>query len=212
MAARGEGENAAAGRAGAAAAGPVPGEVPARAPAVVPESGWEAVQPLRIEGGRGSFVTGDPEGDRLRVAYFRRAADRALVGRAWFGPGAEGPPGHGHGGATAAVLDEAMGAAAWMDGWVVVAVHLEVDFRRMVPLGTDAWMEARVESVDGRKVLTRGRLHDAAGEDFATASGVFVTLDPERFRQLLARVAAAMGVGLDELLEEMRRRGFRGPR
>lgn len=192
-------------------AGP-PAEVPATAPAVAPESGWEAVQPLRIEGGRGSFVTGDPQGDRLRVAYFRRAADRALVGRAWFGPGAEGPPGHAHGGATAAVLDEAMGAAAWMEGWVVVAVHLEVDFQRMVPLGTDAWMEARVESVDGRKVLTRGRLHDAAGESFATASGLFVTLDPERFRQLLARVAAAMGVGLEELLEEMRRRGFRGPR
>lgn len=193
-------------------AGPPPDEVPAAAPAVVPEAGWEAVQPLRIEGGRGSFVSGEPEGDRLRVAYFRRAADGVLVGRAWFGPGAEGPPGHAHGGASAAVLDEAMGAAAWMEGLVVVAVHLEVDFHRMVPLGTDAWMEGRVESVDGRKVVTSGRLHDAAGDDFATASGLFLTLDPERFRQLLARVARAMGVGLDELLEEMRRRGFRGPR
>lgn len=182
----------------------------AAAPPVVPEPGWEAVQPLRIEGGRGSFVSGDPEGDRVRVAYFRRAADGALVGRAWLGPGAEGPPGHVHGGATAAVLDEAMGAAAWMAGWVVVAVHLEIDFRRMVPLGTDAWMEARVERVEGRKVLTRGRLHDAAGEDFATATGVFVTLDPERFEELLGRVARAMGTGLPELLQEMRRRGFRG--
>lgn len=184
----------------------------ASAPPVVPEAGWEAVQPLRIEGGRGSFVSGDPEGERLRVAYFRRAGDGALVGRAWFGAGAEGPPGHVHGGATAAVLDEAMGAAAWMDGWVVVAVHLEVDFARMLPLGTDAWMEARVERVDGRKVITRGRLHDAAGTDFATATGLFVTLDTERFHQLLGRVARAMGVGLDELLAEMRRRGFRGPR
>ncbi|HEX2163439.1 MAG TPA: PaaI family thioesterase [Thermoanaerobaculia bacterium] len=182
----------------------------AAAPPVVPEPGWEAVQPLRIEGGRGSFVSGDPEGDRVRVAYFRRAADGALVGRAWLGPGAEGPPGHVHGGATAAVLDEAMGAAAWMAGWVVVAVHLEIDFRRMVPLGTDAWMEARVDRVEGRKVLTRGRLHDAAGEDFATAAGVFVTLDPERFEELLGRVARAMGTGLPELLQEMRRRGFRG--
>ena len=184
----------------------------ASAPPVTPEPGWEAVQPLRIEGGRGSFVSGDPEGDRLRVAYFRRTADGALVGRAWFGHGAEGPPGHVHGGATAAVLDEAMGAAAWMEGRVVVAVHLEVDFERMVPLGTDAWMEARVERVDGRKVITRGRLHDASGVGFAAATGLFLTLDPERFHQLLGRVARAMGVGLDELLEEMRRRGFRGPR
>lgn len=200
MAATGDDEDIAG---GAAAAG---------APPVVAEAGWEAVQPLRIEGGRGSFVSGDPEGDRVRVAYFRRAGDGALVGRAWLGPGAVGPPGHVHGGATAAVLDEAMGAAAWMDGWVVVAVHLEVDFARMLPIGTDAWMEARVERVEGRKVLTRGRLHDAAGVDFATATGIFVTLDTERFHDLLGRVARAMGVGLDELLAEMRRRGFRGPR
>jgi acyl-coenzyme A thioesterase PaaI-like protein len=185
---------------------------PAGAPPVVPEEGWQAVQPLRIEGGRGSFVSGDPEGDRVRVAYFRRAADGALVGRAWFGAGAVGPPGHVHGGATAAVLDEAMGAAAWMDGWVVVAVHLEIDFHRMLPIGTDAWMEARVERVEGRKVLTRGRLHDADGGDFGSAAGVFVTLDPERFEELLGRVARAMGIGLEELLDEMRRRGFRGPR
>lgn len=190
----------------------IPGEPVPTAPPVTPELDWEAVQPLRIEGGRGSFVSGDPEGDRLRVAYFRRTTDGALVGRAWLGPGAEGPPGHAHGGATAAVLDEAMGAAAWMEGWVVVAVHLEVDFRRMVPLATDAWMEARVESVDGRKVRTRGRLHDAAGEDFAVATAVFVTLDPERFASLLGRVARAMGLGYDELIEEMRRRGFRDPR
>ena len=210
MAAATDGERAE--RAGERAAEGAAAEPPSSAPPVVPEEGWQAVQPLRIEGGRGSFVTGDPEGDRLRVAYFRRAADGALVGRAWFGPGAVGPPGHVHGGATAAVLDEAMGAAAWMEGWVVVAVHLEVDFPRMLPIGTDAWMEARVESVDGRKVTTRGRLHDAAGEDFGTATGLFVTLDPERFRQLLARVAKAMGVSLDELLDEMRRRGFRGTR
>lgn len=178
---------------------------------MVPEADWEAVQPLRIEGGRGSFVSGDPDGDRVRVAYFRRPSDGALVGRAWLGPGAEGPPGHAHGGATAAVLDEAMGAAAWMAGWVVVAVHLEVDFRRMVPLGTDAWMEARVERVEGRKVMTRGRLHDASGSDYAVATAVFVTLDPERFAVLLERVAGAMGIGYEELLAEMRRRGFRDP-
>lgn len=196
----------------AAAAGAEASTEPAGAPPVVPEAGWQAVQPLRIEGGRGSFVSGDPEGDRVRVAYFRRAADGALVGRAWFGAGAVGPPGHVHGGATAAVLDEAMGAAAWMEGWVVVAVHLEVDFHRMLPIGTDAWMEARVERVEGRKVLTRGRLHDADGGDYGSATGVFVTLDPERFEELLGRVARAMGIGLEELLAEMRRRGFRGPR
>jgi acyl-coenzyme A thioesterase PaaI-like protein len=191
--------------------GPAPGTVPPRAPAVVPDAGWQPVQPLRIEGGRGSFVTGDPEGDRLRVAYFRHPQGDRLVGRAWFGPGAEGPPGHAHGGSTAAVLDEAMGASAWLAGHIVVAVHLEVDFGRMIPLGTDARFEARVVSTDGRKVRTTGRLHDDAGRDFATATGLFLTLDPDRFRELLTRVARAMDVAPEALLAEMRRRGMRSP-
>ncbi|HXT52702.1 MAG TPA: PaaI family thioesterase, partial [Thermoanaerobaculia bacterium] len=96
-------------------------------PPVRPEPGWKALDPFRIEGGRGSFVSGDPVGDTLRVAYFRREGDGRLMGRAWFGPGTAGPPGHAHGGAMAAVLDEAMGAAAWMAGHIAVAAHLATD-------------------------------------------------------------------------------------
>ncbi len=164
----------------------------AEPPAVVTEDDWTALEPPRLEGGRGSFVSGDPVGDRLRVRYFRRGRDRALVGRAWFGPGTAGPPGHAHGGSIAAVLDEAMGAAAWMAGHRVVAVRLETDFRRLVPLGTDALMEAWVEGVEGRKVTTRGRLLDDRGGLYAEASALFVTLDPARFAEMLARVEAAL--------------------
>ncbi len=169
-------------------------------PAVVPEPGWQPIEPLRLEGGRGSFVSGNPEGDRLRVRYFRRPEDRRLVGRAWFGPGAEGPPGHAHGGSIAAVLDEAMGAAAWIEGHIVVAVRLDTGFRRMLPLGTDATLEAWVDRVDGRKVWTHGRLLDAGGEPFAEADALFVKLDPVRFAPLLERVAAALGIDPERLL------------
>ena len=152
------------------------------------EPGWERIDPLSIEGGRGTFVTGDPEGDRLRVRYYRRQADGCLVGKAWFGRGALGPPGHAHGGSMAAVLDEVMGATAWLAGHRVVAVSLTSDFRRMLPLGTLAWFSGEVVEVDGRKVHTRGRLTDRAGEPFATARGLFLELDPERFAELLAHV------------------------
>jgi len=162
-------------------------------PEVVPEPGWEPIEPPRLEGGRGSFVSGDPEGDRLRVRYFWRGGERPLVGRAWFSPGAEGPPGHAHGGSMAAVLDEAMGAAAWTAGHVVVAVQLDTSFRRMLPLGTDTLLEAWVAGVDGRKVRTAGRLLDEAGGVFAEATAIFVTLDPEKFGPLLEKVAAAVG-------------------
>lgn len=168
-------------------------------PQVVPDPGWIPLDPPNLEGGRGSFVSGEPAGGRLRVRYFRREGQAGLVGRAWFGPGAEGPPGHAHGGAVAAVLDEAMGSAAWVEGHPMVMAHLATDFRRMLPLGTDARLEARVTGVDGRKVHLEGRLVDEGGQAYAEATGLGVVLEEERSRELLDRAAAAMGLTPEEL-------------
>lgn len=180
-------------------------------PEVVPEPGWTPIDPFRLEGGAGSFVTGGgrpgqpPECARLRVRYFLRDGDGRLVGRAWFGLGAQGPPGHAHGGAIAAVLDEAMGAAAWVAGHIAVAARLDTNFQRMVPLGTDATLEARVEREEGRKIWTAGTLVDAGGTPFASATGLFIELPPDRFRPLLDQAAAALGVDPDQLFAPGRR-------
>lgn len=187
-------------------------------PEVTAEPGWIPVEPPNLESGRGSFVSGEPAEGRLRVRYFRRQEDQRLVGRAWFGSGAEGPPGHAHGGATAAVMDEAMGSSAWLAGYPVVAAHIEVDFRALLPLGTDAYLEAWVDRVEGRKVFVRSRL--AAGpkkgdveqqegktsspELYAESRGLFVILDPERFGKHLGPVAEALGMEPAELLARMR--------
>ena len=132
-----------------------------------------------------SFVSGDPDGHRLRVAYFRRQADGVLFARAWFGRGAEGPPGYAHGGSVAAVLDEAMGAAAWAAGLPSIAARIEVDFRTMVPLGTDAAVETSVEKVEGRKIITRARLLDGYGRVLAESVGLFVRLTDDQIRDAL---------------------------
>lgn len=134
-----------------------------------------------------SFVSGEPHGDRLRVDYFRREEDDVVVARVWFGPGSEGPPGYAHGGSVAAVLDEAMGAAAWLRGHTAVAARLVVDFRRMVEVATDARAEAWVVKHEGRKVTTRAKLLDAAGMLLAEAEGLFVELDAEGLRQVTRR-------------------------
>ncbi|MFN7942096.1 MAG: PaaI family thioesterase [Thermoanaerobaculia bacterium] len=170
-----------------------------RPPQLVVPAGWVALEPPRLEGGEGSFVSGGDASGRLRVRYFRRPGAPGLAGRAWFGRGAAGPPGHAHGGAIAAVLDEAMGAVAWTEGHCVVAVRLETDFRRLVPLGTDAHLEARVGEIEGRKVNATARLVDERGELFAEARGLFVTLDPVRFADLLAAAAASFGLDPAEL-------------
>lgn len=174
---------------------------PTQAPPVVAKPGWTKIEPPRLEAGRGTFVSGEPEGGRLRVAYFRREQDERLVGRAWFGPGSIGPPGHAHGGSMAAVLDDAMGAAAWLAGYPAVAVNLQTNFRRMLPIGTDSLMEAWVERVDQRKVTTRGVITDEKGEPFADAEALFLILDQERFGHLLEEAARIFGLSVDELVK-----------
>lgn len=127
----------------------------------------------------------------MRVAYFRREADDAFVGRAWFGPGASGPPGHAHGGSIAAVLDEAMGGAAWIRVAPAVAVHLEIDFRTMLPLETVAQVEAHVTKAEGRKVWVEATLRGPDRTLFAEAKGLFLTVAGARLAPLLDRLREA---------------------
>ena len=147
-------------------------------PPVVAETGWSPLSPITAKSGR-SWVHGQ-EGDlRMRVAYFRRDNDDALVGRVWFGPWCEGPPGHAHGGSMASVLDDAIGKVGWLNGHRVLAAKIEVSFRRMLPLGRDVLIEAFIDRVEGRKVHTRGHLLAADGAPYAEAQGLFIELGAE---------------------------------
>jgi acyl-coenzyme A thioesterase PaaI-like protein len=138
-----------------------------------------------------SFVTDEPGGDRLRVAYFRRGDEPVLLGKAWFGPGAEGPPGIAHGGSVASVLDEALGAAAWMAGHRVLVARLIVDFRERVPLGLDATFEAQVISLrralDGSSQCRSVRLQ---------ADPRLVRLQPDTTCESIVESAVASGKAL----------------
>lgn len=165
--------------------------VASAAPQVVPEPGWLPHDPFPQTGPNVSFVSGGPTGNRLRVAYFKRAEDGRLVGRAWFGPETEGPPGHAHGGSIAAVLDEALGAAAWSEGHPVLVASLQVEFRRMVQLGTDAMFEAWVDRAEGRKIHTRARLLGVDGELLAEGRALCLCLTDEHVATFEARGSAS---------------------
>jgi acyl-coenzyme A thioesterase PaaI-like protein len=142
------------------------------------------IEPFPRLASSGVYVSRDPDTNRLRVRYFHRTTDNALIATVWFGPGTEGPPGHAHGGSVASVLDEAMGAAAWHAGHPVVAARLTVDFREMVPLNAEAIAEARIERIDGRKVRTQGRLVSQSGVVFAESHGLFIILEEEQLQRL----------------------------
>lgn len=116
--------------------------------------------------------------------------DGSIVGRAWFGPGAQGPPGSAHGGSIVSVLDEAMGACCWLAGHRVVAARLTTNFRNRLPLGTDALFEASIVEISGRKITARSRLTGPGGKLFAEADGLFIELTPEQFQDIVDRVPA----------------------
>lgn len=162
---------------------------PTAPPQVVPDDDWTPCEPFRPylqDESYESFVSPGAGKGRLRVAYFRRAGSSSLVGRAWFGPETEGPPGHAHGGAVAAAMDEALGAVAYMEGHPVVVARLTVDFRTMVPVGTDATFETWVERVEGRKIHTRGRLVSPAGSLLAEGHAICVTLGEQHIETFKA--------------------------
>jgi acyl-coenzyme A thioesterase PaaI-like protein len=117
---------------------------------------------------------------------FVRESDRRLLAKVWFGPEAEGPPGHAHGGGMAAVLDHVMGISAWVAGHPVVARKIGVEFHRKLPLGTVAIAEAWVNTVEEKRVTTEGRLYyPEPSAIFASSDGLFIKQSLEKFRALL---------------------------
>ncbi len=157
--------------------------LPEPSPAIdAPHDGWTKLPPQSHIGLGCSFVSGDPTGPRMRVAYFVRDVDRAMAGRVWFGPLAQGPPKHAHGGAIASLLDEVMGAAGWLAGHRVVAAKIEVDFKRPVQLGSTCTFEGSVAKVDGRRVHMVGALTLPDGAIASTSSGLYIVIDIDKLR------------------------------
>ena len=146
-------------------------------PTLAPELGWQAFD-IPAELGFGpNFVSGEVDTDRLRVRYFIQGEARRLVGKAWFGPGTQGPPGHAHGGSISALLDEAMGISAWVAGYAVVAARITINFREMLPVGTVVQFTAGIAGVDGSKIVTEGRLFGAGWDG---VRGCRRTVHPDR--------------------------------
>ena len=149
------------------------------APTATPEPGWEPVEPFPSP--EDTFLS---DGDRVRLAYFRKPNEPDLYAKAWFGAKTMGPPGHVHGGAMAATLDEAMGAVCWMNGHKVVAATITISFLAMLPIDTETIVEARIDRIDGRKIQLRSSIKNPSGRIVAEGSGLFIVLKDEALKAL----------------------------
>lgn len=139
------------------------------------EPGWSIFDAPALVGDSLKFVSGEPDGSRFRIRYYRDDQNH-LHARIWFGPETEGPPDHAHGGSIAAVMDEALGLAAWAAGYPIVVGNLNVSFRNMLPIKKVVTLESQVVSVDGRKVMVHGRLFCEDGTIYAEGQCICITL------------------------------------
>lgn len=95
----------------------------------------------------------------------------------------QGPPGHVHGGALIALLDEAMGAAAWYAGHQAVAVHLSFDLKAAIPLDVEITVWGEIQSKDGRKIWTISRIILPDGRVAVDGRGLFLET-PQLFEDM----------------------------
>jgi uncharacterized protein (TIGR00369 family) len=88
----------------------------------------------------------------------------------------EGQAHYLHGGIIATLLDEAMSKAVRASGRTAMTRHMEVDYLRPVPSGSELRIEGRLIRSAGRKHWTEARIVNAKGIALAEAKGLFIEI------------------------------------
>lgn len=111
--------------------------------------------------------------------------DDVIVATVRFGQAYEGPPGSVHGGYVAAAFDEVLGATQSLSGAPGMTGTLTVRYESPTPLHTELRFEGRLVGVERRKIFTEAACY--AGDTLtATAKGIFISIRPGAFLDLLA--------------------------
>lgn len=93
----------------------------------------------------------------------------------------EGAPGRAHGGIVAGLFDDVFGFVLGLLAVSAFTGELTVHYRRPTPLHTALVCRGRLARREGRKLWITGELAD--GDDVvASATGLFITVDPGVFR------------------------------
>jgi acyl-coenzyme A thioesterase PaaI-like protein len=116
--------------------------------------------------------------------------DGVIVAEVVFGQAYEGPPGCVHGGYVAAAFDELLGATQSLSGAPGMTGTLSIRYESPTPLHQVLRFEGRLVGVERRKIFTEGTCY-AGDRVTATAQGLFISMQPGQFLDLLAQREAA---------------------
>jgi uncharacterized protein (TIGR00369 family) len=119
------------------------------------------------------FVCGSENAHNMGITWYAKE-DGSIYTKITLTEFQQGPPGHAHGGATAAILDEAMGAAVWFSGRPVLAANLSVDYLKPVPLGVPLEVHAHITQEEGQTIYTKGQILLPDGEIAVVGTGTYV--------------------------------------
>jgi uncharacterized protein (TIGR00369 family) len=128
------------------------------------------------------FVCGNDNPHSIGLTWFLDD-DKTLSAEFTFTEAQQGPPGHAHGGASAAVLDEAMGLVVWAAGYKVAAVNIEINYHKPVPLNQVVTLDARITQMDERKIFSAGEIKLADSTVAVSGSGIYVVA-PQLFEKV----------------------------
>ena len=119
------------------------------------------------------FVCGKTNPNSIGIEWYYDGGSQ-IDARFIFNQHHQGPPGYVHGGASAAVLDEAMGLAIWYSGHHVVTVNLNIDYRKPVPLGEPIQIQGEMGDKINRRIEATGKICLPDGTIAVLAKGIYV--------------------------------------
>ena len=108
---------------------------------------------------------------------FYVAEDKSVFVATQFDEHIEGGPGILHGGAIAAVLDEAMGTAAFEAGSPGFTASMSYDYKAHIPLYQDVMIRAWIERIEGKKVFAACEACLADGTIAVKGTALFIASD-----------------------------------
>lgn len=118
--------------------------------------------------------------------YLWREGDVSVM-QVTLGKAFEGAPGRAHGGIVAALLDETMGLVMAINDVLAYTVQLDISYLAPTPVNEPIIARAWLKERDGRKLLIAATVQ--AGEtELASATGLFIAVDPQKFLEHLAVV------------------------
>jgi len=144
----------------------------------------KSAKPVTVHTSTSSFVSGGLIDDFIDVKYFFDEESGCFYASVTFGETAKGPPNHVHGGAISAVLDEVMGAAAWMNKLHSMTAQLKINYLKAIPLKKEVFIETNIDTVVDKKVTIKGHIIDEDELVYVETESLFIKQGKEKFQKM----------------------------